>query len=214
MQKKRPKITNFTWTFSRVSGPLGTEYFQITGTWIAARTAPPPVHIVPTVLPTVPCTPMHSSHLVNRALRVLHSWISNQNPSLFVMIHFSFLSTGVALHTSLCRHSNLLALPQAHHLTLLSHVLKGSPQVQIKGRFSLLLLRGAQCSQLVCGVCKECCVTPQPWGDSNHCPDHWWHKRASRLWGIYSPLVMWLRSLQAASCDGVWITRTASSQNP
>ena len=65
------------------------------------------------------------------------------------MIHFPFLSTGVALHTSLCGHSNLLALPQAHQLTLLSHVLKGSPQVQIKGRFSLLLPRGAQSSQLV-----------------------------------------------------------------
>lgn len=109
----------------------------------SSQDCPPPIHIVPTVLPTVPCTPMCSSHLVFWAIRVLHSWISNQNPSLFVMIHFSFLSTGVALHTSLCRHSNLLALPQAHHLTLLSRVLKGSPQVQIKGRFSLLLPRGA-----------------------------------------------------------------------
>ena len=97
MQKrKRPEITNFTWTFSRVSGLLGTEYFQTTWTFTAGL--PPPIHIVPTVLPTVPCALTCSSHLV---FRVSHSWISNQNPSLFVMIHLSFLSVGVALHTSL-----------------------------------------------------------------------------------------------------------------
>ena len=145
MQKrKRPEITNFTWTFSRVYGLLGTEYFQTTWTFTAGL--PPPIHIVPTVLPTVPCALTCSSHLV---FRVSHSWISNQNPSLFVMIHLSFLSVGVALHTSLHRHSNLPALPQAYHLTLLSHVFEGAPQVQIKGRFSLLLPRGTQSSQLV-----------------------------------------------------------------
>lgn len=39
-KKKRPEITNFTWTFSGVSESLGTEYFQITWTLTAARTAP------------------------------------------------------------------------------------------------------------------------------------------------------------------------------
>lgn len=43
--KKKTRDYQFHWTFSRVSGLLGTEYFQITWTFTAGL--PPPIHLVP-----------------------------------------------------------------------------------------------------------------------------------------------------------------------
>ena len=123
MQKrKRPEITNFTWTFSRVSGLLGTEYFQTTWTFTAGL--PPPIHIVPTVLPQL--SPQLSPvpwHALPTSCSGFHTLGSQTKTHLYLWwftFHFSVLGWPC---TPLCIDipiSLLYLKPTTWHFSLMS----------------------------------------------------------------------------------------------